>query len=802
MKSKSFVEKAELRRRLVAALREDMLVEPKDATIEQFYRALASTLRDLMGEKRRHFSARTAFHAQKQVHYLSMEFLPGRSMKNSLYNLCLDGVAAEVLSEWEVRLEQLYECEPDAGLGNGGLGRLAACYLDGLATDGFSATGYSILYKYGIFKQKIIDGWQTEQPDYWIPGGDVWLAPRSDQATEVRFGGVVNDWWESGIHRIEHTGYETVTAVPHDLYVSGYDSEAVSVLRLYQAKSPGVDMEKFNRGDYLGAFGATSVAETISNVLYPNDSHLEGKKLRLRQQYFLSAASVGDIIHRHLSTYGSLDRFAELNAIQINDTHPVLAIPEMMRVLLDDCGYSWERAYDVVTRVFAYTNHTVMAEALEQWDENLMAELLPRIIQIIREINERFCRALKEKHGCSDAAIARMAPVAYGMVRMANLAVAVCHSVNGVSTLHSKIITTDVFPDYYKVAPYKFKNVTNGIASRRWLCQANPGLTALLRETIGEGFLHDFSQLSRFAKYRSDPAVLERVLAVKRENKVRFAGYLREKTGAVISPDAVFDVQVKRLHEYKRQQLNALSIIADYQAIKADPSREVTPRVHIFGAKAAPGYFLAKQIIKLLCTLGQQLEGDRDVAGRLKVVFLENYSVTLSELLMPSADFSQQISLAGTEASGTGNMKLMLGGAITVGTLDGANVEICDAAGMENELIFGMRAHEVEELRTVGYDPGAVYAQDPVLKAALDALISGELGDRFRELYDALRYTDRYMALADFAAYREAMKQSDGIWLDRRGFAEKSLLNTAASGVFCADRAVMDYARDIWGLAD
>ena len=802
MKVESLLEKVELRRRLIAALRENMMVEPKDATIEQFYRALALTLRDLMGEKRRHLSAKTASHAKKQVHYLSMEFLPGRSMKNSLYNLRLDKVAAEVLSEWDVRLEQLYECEPDAGLGNGGLGRLAACYLDGLATDGFPAAGYSILYKYGIFKQKIIDGWQTELPDYWIPGGEVWLAPRPDQATEVRFGGTINDWWEAGIHRVEHTGYETVTAVPHDLYISGYDTEAVSVLRLYQAQRPGVDMEKFNRGDYLGAFGATSLAETISNVLYPNDSHLEGKKLRLRQQYFLSAAAVGDIIRQHLSTYGSLDRFAELNAIQINDTHPVLAIPEMMRVLLDDCGYSWDRAYDVVSRSFAYTNHTVMAEALEQWDENLMAELLPRIIQIIREINERFCRSLKEKHRCSDAAIARMAPVAYGMVRMANLAVAVCHSVNGVSTLHSKIITTDVFPDYYKVAPYKFKNVTNGIASRRWLCQANPGLTALLRETIGDGFLHDFTQLSRFADYRSDPAVLDRVLGVKRENKERFAAYLKDKTGMVLDPGAIFDVQVKRLHEYKRQQLNALNILADYQAIKANPSADFTPRVHIFGAKAAPGYFLAKQIIKLLCTIGQCLEKDADVAGRLKVVFLENYSVTLSELLMPSADFSQQISLAGTEASGTGNMKLMLGGAITVGTLDGANVEICDAAGMENELIFGMRANEVEELRAAGYDPGSYYESDPVLRSALDALVSGELGDNFRELYDALRYTDRYMALADFAAYREAMKRSGEIWLDRKGFAQKSLLNTAASGIFCADRAVMDYARDIWGLLD
>lgn len=800
MLKKTALSKREIRDRLLEKLTEDLSVDPASATDEQYYRAVSMTMREILAEKQRRFAASCTSHGKKRVHYLSMEFLPGRSLKNSLYNLRLADAFDEVLDEWNVSLERLYEYEPDAGLGNGGLGRLAACYLDGLASDGFAATGYSILYEYGIFKQKIVDGWQTELPDYWIPGGEVWLAPRPDQATEVRFGGVINESWTDGLHRLEHTGYTTVTAVPYDLFVSGYDTEAVSVLRLYKAQSPGVDMEKFNRGDYLGAFGTTSVAETISKVLYPNDSHIEGKKLRLRQQYFLASAAVGDIVRQHISVYGSLENLPEKNAIQINDTHPVLAIPEMMRVLLDDCGYSWEKAYDLVSRTFSYTNHTVMAEALEEWDEGLLGELLPRILLIIREFNERFCRDLRERHQCSDAAIARMAPVAYNRVRMANLAVAVGHSVNGVSKLHSKLITTELFPDYYAVAPYKFKNVTNGIAARRWLGQSNPGLTALLHDTIGDSYLRDFSQLEKFAKFADSPAVLKRLLEVKHQNKERFAQYLQKHADITISPDAIFDVQVKRLHEYKRQQMNALQILAQYQYIKQNPSATPTPRVYIFGAKAAPGYFIAKQIIKLLCTMAELFEADPAVRELLRVVYLEDYKVTLSELLMPAAEFSQQISLAGTEASGTGNMKLMLSGAITIGTLDGATVEITEAAGEENELIFGMRTPDVQALRAVGYDPGKIYEQDEVLRAALDSLVSGELGDTFPELYNALRYTDRYMALADFAAYRSAMARSEEIWCDRNGFAKKSLLNTAHAGIFCADRAVMDYAKRIWGL--
>ena len=790
----------EAERRIVAFLSESLSTQVKNASEEQVYRAAAWVVREILQEKHRKFSANALSHAKKQVHYLSMEFLPGRSLKNNLYNLGLTGVFEQALSALGVDLNALYRHEPDAGLGNGGLGRLAACYLDGIATNGFWGRGYSILYEFGIFKQKITDGWQTELPDHWLPGGEVWLTPRPEQSTEVRFGGTVRDWWENSVHRIEHSGYTTVTAVPHDLFFTGYDTDAVAVLRLFKAQSPGVDMEKFNRGDYLGAFGATALAETISKVLYPNDSHLEGKKLRLKQQYFLASATIGDIIRQHLNAYGSLSTLAEKNAVQLNDTHPVLAIPELLRVLLDDFGYSWEKAFDICRRMFSYTNHTMMSEALEEWNEELVSELLPRISGLIHEINERFCRMLKNRYSVDDAAISRMAPLAFGRVRMANLAVAVCHSINGVSKLHSSLITQAVFPDYFKVAPYKFKNVTNGIAARRWLCQSNPGLTALLQETIGDGFIKDLTELSRLKDFANDAQVQQKALAVKKENKDRLFRYIADKTGIVLSSDAICDVQVKRLHEYKRQHLNALSIIERYLFIKGNPQNDVTPRVFVFGAKAAPGYYLAKQIIKLLCTLSSLLEKDPLTRERLRVVFLEDYRVTLSELIMPAADFSHQLSLAGTEASGTGNMKLMLGGAVTIGTADGANIEIADAVGLENILLFGMSADEVKQLFVSGYDPGAFLSGNKSLSAAVDALVSGELGDTFRDLHEALRHTDRYMTLADFSSYRSAMERSEALYADRPSFAKTGLLNTAAAGIFSADRAVMQYATDIWGL--
>ena len=791
-----------LKQELLSRLRTQFNVTPSEASDKQVYQALSAMIVEILREKRQSFINKCHSNGRKQIYYLSMEFLMGRSLKTSLYNLELVEDISKILGEYDINLDKIYEYEPDAGLGNGGLGRLAACYMDALATQAYPAMGYSICYEYGIFKQHLENGWQTELPDNWLPGGSVWLDPRPELSIDVHFEGDLQEYWDKQYHYISHVNYSTVCAIPYDMYVSGYGSEGVSVLRLWSAKAPNFDMASFNKGDYEKALAGNSVANAISKVLYPNDNHLEGKSLRLRQQYFLCAASVGDIVNNHMSVYGTLDNFHEKVAIHINDTHPTLAIPELMRILLDDCGYTWEKAWHIVTNTFAYTNHTVMAEALEKWDVNLVRHIIPRIFSIIVEINNRYCAQLMERNGGDSAKTTSMSIIKDNQIHMATLCVVASHSVNGVSKLHSEIIKQSVFKDEYADSPMKFKNVTNGIAYRRWLYQSNPGLTALLREKIGSGFLKDGSELKKLSVFANDDAVLEQLRKIKRENKERFCKYVMQNSKFAIDPDTIFDVQVKRLHEYKRQHLNVMNILADYNMLLENPDMDFTPKTYIFAAKAAPGYYLAKQIIKMIWAISEEIRKNPKISKKLSVYFLEDYRVTLSELLMPASDISEQISLAGTEASGTGNMKLMLGGAITVGTLDGANVEICDAAGMENELIFGMRAHEVEELRTVGYDPGAVYAQDPVLKAALDALISGELGDRFRELYDALRYTDRYMALADFAAYREAMKQSDGIWLDRRGFAEKSLLNTAASGVFCADRAVMDYARDIWGLAD
>ncbi len=794
------IQKEKLSLLITQKLREALGVEPKAASNDQYYKACALVLVDLLEEKHRRFSADGQSEGKKQVYYLSFEFLLGRSLKNNLFNLGLTESFRQALEGMGVQLEGLYDCEPDAGLGNGGLGRLAACYLDALACRERHATGYCILYEFGIFRQKIIDGWQTELPDQWLPGGGVWLLPRPEASVEVRFGGQIEESWQDGYHTIRHTGYSAVTAVPYDLYVSGYDSRGVSLLRLWKAKKQAFDMQSFQRGDYLAALGQSYVDEAISKILYPNDNHTEGKLLRLRQQYFLVAASCADIFHRHLTTYGSMEHFAEKNAIHINDTHPVLAIPEFMRLLLDECGYEWDRAWDIVQRTFAYTNHTVLPEALETWDEEMLRTLLPRIYQIIVEINNRFCGQMYRQYHLDTPTLDRMSILYRHQVRMANLAVIACHSVNGVSGLHSEIIRRRLFGDFARLAPQKFCSVTNGIASRRWLCQANPGLDRLLRETIGEGYLHDFSQLERFAAYEDDPAVLKALAAVKRENKERLARHVKQLTGQILNPDSVFDVQVKRLHEYKRQHLNALSILTDYLWLTENPQADFQPRTYLFGAKAAPGYYMAKQIIQLLCMLAEEIDRSPAMKGRLQVVYLEDYNVTLSELLMPAAEISEQISLAGTEASGTGNMKLMLGGALTVGTLDGANVEITQAVGRENIFLFGMTEDEVRARRREGYRPEDCAAADPRLTAALQRLEEGVGGHQFHDIAQNLLHQDPYMVLADFDSYRRVKEEAWQTYGDRQLWNRKSLRNIAASGIFCADRAVEDYARLIWQL--
>ena len=783
---------------LSAKLSHFMGVSPEEATDEQYYKAIALILRDMMSQGRAEFSEEADKAGTKKIYYLCMEFLMGRSLKNNLYNLNLTDVFESVLSDYGVKLESLYACEPDAGLGNGGLGRLAACYLDGLATQGYPARGYSILYEAGIFKQKLVDGWQTELPDFWLPGGDVWLVPHEESALEVRFEGEVHDSWDNQFHHVELVNYKPVQAVPYDMYVAGKDGKGISVLRLWSAKAPALDMSLFNQGDYMRAMEQNAMAEVISKVLYPADNHPEGKSLRLRQQYFLVSASVQDIVHRHLRVYGTMDNFAEKAAVHINDTHPTLAVPELMRILLDECGYGWDDAWKIVTNAIAYTNHTVMKEALECWPEDLYKRLMPRIWQITKEIDNRFRNFVWQATQNADQ-VERMAIMSNGVVRMANLCVASAHSVNGVSALHSEILKESVFHDFYMLTPNKFKNVTNGIAHRRWLCQSNPELTKLLEELLGGGFVYHADELLKLREYKDDPSVLEALERIKRHNKEAFAEHVKKNTGIVLDPDSIFDVQVKRLHEYKRQHLNALNILTEYLAIKANPNAEVTPHTYIFGAKAAPGYFMAKKIISFICALGDLINNDPDVRGRLKVVYCEDYNVTMAENLMPAADISEQISLAGTEASGTGNMKLMLNGAITLGTMDGANIEIFDAVGEDNIFIFGMKTPEVEQLKRRGYNPQNYYNNNAELHNTIDFINRvGIAGKQFPEIGGTLLNNDPYMVLADFADYRRAQQEAVRTYADRTAWNRKSLMNISGAGRFAADRAINEYARDIW----
>ena len=769
------------------------------ASADQIYRCLAMITRQIMSDRQKQYQSKVLGEGKKQVYYLCMEFLMGRSLRTSLFNLGLNEVAESVLADADVKIDTIYEQEPDAGLGNGGLGRLAACYLDGMATDGIPGTGYSILYEYGIFKQKIVDGWQQERADNWLPGGQVWIKSHPDQAQEIRFDGQAIETWEGGFHHVKYENYNSVIAVPNDMYVAGYGSNGVSKLRLWQAKAPSFDMSSFNAGNYNTAISQSASAELISKILYPNDNHTEGKILRLRQQYFFSAASIADILQNHLNQYGTLDNLPDKVAIQLNDTHPTVAIPEMMRILLDECSYEWDAAFDICRKVFAYTNHTVMSEALEKWNADIFRNTLPRIWQIVCEMDRR-CRAdLAKAFPGDQGKIDYMAIIGDNQVRTANICAYTCHAINGVSKLHSEIIKDSVFHDYFLYKPQAFKNVTNGIAYRRWLLCSNPGLTHLLEETIGDGFKTDASELKKLEKFVDDKTVQAAAAKVKRENKANFANYLQKATGQVIDPDSIFDCQVKRMHEYKRQHLNALNIAAEYLYLKNNPNAEFTPKTYIFGAKAAPGYYMAKQMIRMICKLGKLIDEDPAVRGKLRIVYLEDYCVSLSERLMPASEVSEQISLAGTEASGTGNMKFMLNGAITLGTLDGANVEIADAAGHENEIIFGMLTPEVNALKGMGYHPNAFINGDNTAMAVLDFLEKGWNGENFSEVTSNLRNSDPYMVMADFKDYRRAQHDLQELYRDKQKWNHMSLKNISNAGIFSADRSIMDYARDIWG---
>ncbi|MBO4356477.1 MAG: glycogen/starch/alpha-glucan phosphorylase [Clostridia bacterium] len=778
---------------------------PEEANANQIYKAVLLSVKDILSQKRTNFKQNVKKQQSKKVYYLCMEFLIGKSLKNNLMNLGICDEYTKILADWGYDINDLYEQEDNPGLGNGGLGRLAACFMDSLTTLDYSATGFSILYEYGIFRQKIVDGQQTELPDIWMPSGESWLVPRTDKTCSVRFGGKISESWVNGKCEIIHTDYTVVQAVPYDMLISGSDCDAVNSLRLWKAVVPNkFNMGLFSQGEYFSAMEETNKAEIISKVLYPADNHDGGRTLRLKQQYFLVCASLQSIIMDHLRSYGTLSNFADKVAIHINDTHPALVIPELMRILMDTYSYSWEDAWDIVVKTVSYTNHTVLPEALETWDEGLFKYVIPRQHQIICEINRRFCQDLWNKYPGDWERITNMSLISNNRVKMANLSVVGSHTVNGVSALHSEILKKTVFSNFYKYTPEKFTNVTNGIAHRRWLCYSNPGLSSLLDQTIGPDYRKEPEKLAGFEKYADDASVLDRIGEIKRENKVRFSDWYYKKYNVLIDPDSVFDVHAKRLHEYKRQMLNVLRIITFYQRLKENPNLDVHPRTFIFSAKAASGYIIAKEIIHLICSIAAEIDKDPVISQKIKVIFAEDYNVSLAEILIPSADVSEQISLAGKEASGTGNMKFMINGAITLGTLDGANVEIAEAVGRDNIYVFGLTTPEVEDLWRRGYHSIDYYGTHSELKKAVDALAGCFNGVDFSSFYNYFLtghgVADPYMCLADYDSYMSADRRLMADYADRRKWEKMSLINTARAGIFSSDRAIREYADRIWHI--
>ena len=768
------------------------------ANPRQVYEALMIATNSALAEKRASYAKKVRDQDAKQIYYMSMEFLVGTSLKNNLWNLGVEDDIASYLSKAGLDIEDFYELEPDAGLGNGGLGRLASCYMDSLTTLGYPVTGFSIRYEFGIFKQVIIDGWQNEFPDSWIDKAGYWLNPRLDEEVEVHFfGNVEEHWTEEGL-KTEHKDYVSILATPYDLFISGYDTPCVNALRLWSAKATsGFNMDLFSKGEYVKSTENEAIASSISKVLYPADNTYEGKSLRLKQQYFFVSASLQQITKRHFKKYKTFDNFADKVVIHINDTHPSLCVPELMRILMDEYEYKWDKAWEITAASLAYTNHTVMSEALEKWPVDLVKSHLPRIFTIIEEINRRFCSYIYENHAALGNNINSMAIIEGGMVRMANLCIAGSYSVNGVSKLHSEILKADTFRDFAAVYPDKFTNVTNGITHRRWLCQANPLLSELLCEKIGDGFKKSLENIEKFNDFVDDEDVLSALRDIKKANKKRLAEYVSKKCGIELNCDSLFDIQVKRLHEYKRQLLNALHIIDLYLRIKYDGYRPA-PKSFIFAAKASAGYFMAKEIIRLICALSDMIERDPDVREYMKVVFIADYKVSLAEIIIPAADISEQISQAGKEASGTGNMKLMINGAVTLGTMDGANVEIFECVGEDNIFIFGMSTEEVNNLAQSGYNPRSYYENNPRIRRVVDFIKDGILGKNFDSIYNYLVNSDPYMNLADFESYCAAHERVNEAYSDKKRFAQMSLKNIANAGMFASDRSVTDYAKNIW----
>ncbi len=768
---------------------------------EQIFQATAMVIRELMS---RLLTVEDPRRAEKEVHYMSMEFLMGRSLMKNAFNLGISEAVIGGLEDMGRSASDIFECEPDAGLGNGGLGRLAACYMDSMATLGLEATGYSICYELGMFRQKFVDGKQTELADNWRTAAESWLIPRYEDAVEVRFGGHVAPHWDYlGHYSAEHTGYDAVIAVPRDMLIAGYGGKEINTLRLWDAKSPNsLDMYLFSEGEYVKSMEQRTMAEVITKVLYPADDHIEGKTLRLKQQYFFVSASAQDIVRKHIKKWGDVRSFAQHHTVQINDTHPTLIIPELMRIFMDEHGMGWDEAWDIVTKSVAYTNHTIMSEALEKWPQELVQSLLPRLWEIMCEINRRWCDYLVSCFG-EDERVGRNLVIRNGQVHMANMCLAACYKVNGVSRLHGDILKQDLFRDLYSVQPDKFTYVTNGIDHRRWLAQINGEYHSLICELLGsDRYLLHPEELIGLRRFADDSAARDAVLKVKAANKRRFAEFAKRNDGFTLNTDSLMDVQIKRLHEYKRQLLCAMSITAQQLRLHDDPNTDFAPRTYVFGAKSAAGYKTAKRIIELLLSLADDVNNDPVCKGRLAVYFVENYRVSAAEAIVPAAQISEQISTAGKEASGTGCMKLMMNGAVTIGTLDGANVEMYERLGDENMFLFGLRTEEIAELKARGYDPAAVAAADGELQRVFSRFSTGFAdGKSYSDLVSMLLYGgDPYMLIADYRSYADCQNRLYSRVSDPGELARLALVNTAESGVFAADRAVAEYARNIWNI--
>lgn len=780
----------------------------EDATPKQKYSAVARTLRDAIMSNWIRTNMEMKRQMTKKLYYLSIEFLIGRSLCNNLINMGVDKELKAALKEIDVDLNELIAQEKDPGLGNGGLGRLAACFMDSLASLNLPAMGCGIRYEYGLFSQKIENGVQTEYPDAWLKEGkNIWEVERKEEMLPVRFGGHIHEEWVDGRMYVHHDGFKTVMALPYDMPVVGYGGETINTLRLWSASSPVVlNMEYFSQGEYARATEEKELSEVISKMLYPADGHYAGKKLRLSQHYFFSSATMQYIVNEHKAMYGDLRTLPDKVVVQINDTHPSLAMPELMRILMDEEGFGWEEAEDITRRVFCYTNHTVMSEALEAWPVSLMRELLPRIYSIIVTLNNRYSDYLKGQYPGQMEKVNGMAIIEKDNIKMAALCIVLSHSVNGVSQLHGEILKRGIFKEYYVQQPEKFSGITNGITHRRWLMESNPRLSGLITECIGNRWIRHPKCLQELDKFKQDPAFIQQFESIKTQNKQRLASFLQQRQGSVIDPASIFDVQIKRLHEYKRQFLNILHVMHLYNKLKDNPKMDFHPQTFLFGAKAWPGYTRAKRIIQLINTVAAMIDKDPVVSKKLKVVFMENYNVSKAQIIIPASDVSEQISTAGKEASGTGNMKLMMNGAVTIGTMDGANVEIFEQVGPDNIFIFGHTADEVEHmLATCTYASGEIYVANNDIKRVLDQLIDGSLGTRFEDLFNSLLFgdgktPDEYIVMGDFDSYAKKQAELNLTYRNKDKWWSMAIENTLKSGVFSSDRTITEYNDNLWHL--